>query len=931
MARVALAVGGAVAGFLIGGPAGAQWGLMAGNVLGSLVPQNVRGPSIEEGATQTTAEGAPRAIIFGTAMVSGNVIDAGKTRKVTRKQRQGKGGQSVTTEALLRTYAVRICEGPIGGLLMVKKDGKIVYDIRPDANFAEDSARFLQGCRVYLGDGGQLPDPDLESIRGIGEVPAYRGSAYVVFVDDDVTDRRGSIPQYEFVLSKGPIEEETKTATSIGQNLGGVHFLGGVELESHVRITSDDFGNSTCVLLFIRHLVVSWASGSADANITVLCGGESFIVATTFPTGFDWANNRQGYTLLQVNKLNPGSVIDLSYKIVKPPDNYNPEMTFNMNVEVYTPGSLELYREASDSPMIDWKDRLFGIFEPRIEGDVEKYFYANEDWWGKPVFNSGGWQGVNSGGIELSKIVDDIHARCKSQQDSWDSSELTDFVHGLVLASAGYSGADAINTLRAPYFFDRTEWGGKVRYIKRGKPSFLTITQDHLVDEPDESRREDQIEYPRKFHLTYQSAAVNYESAQSTSDRSSPDVRVTGEAAMQVPVVLTPELAATKAAILHKTSWAEAAGDVKFSVPDSFIRIVPTDCILLNIRNSSRRLRIENVENAAGVIQITGRVDRQSAYGSTAGYVPLPTPTPPVTGVVGPTELAVLDIPALRDNDDALLYYAVVSGSSTAWRGALLQISLNSGASYSDVVEMDFSATMGRLAAPLGAASPWYTDRTNIIDVEISRESDVLEISTDVEFLSRGGAIALRFDDGTWEVAQFRDAEHVAGTRWRLSTLHRGQLATPSGSHPVGSRFVLLEDVTRLSAESAWLQAVLTHRAPSFGATQESAPAQSMSYAGNAQREWPVASLVAAVDAGTLTASWAPRHRFGTDVAPLASLNFQGFRVSISDGVAAIGFDTLEAAVTRDVSGLSMPITISVAALNRITGPGPTTTRTVTA
>ena len=92
-----------------------------------------------------------------------------------------------------------------------------------------------------------------------------------------------------------------------------------------------------------------------------------------------------------------------------------------------------------------------------------------------------------------------------------------------------------------------------------------------------------------------------------------------------------------------------------------------------------------------------------------------------------------------------------------------------------------------------------------------------------------------------------------------------------------------------------------------------------------------MASLAAAVDAGDLSASWAPRHRFGSDVAPLASLNFQGFRVQISDGTTTLEFDTADTAITRDVSAMSLPITITVAALNRITGPGPTTTRTITA
>ena len=137
-----------------------------------------------------------------------------------------------------------------------------------------------------------------------------------------------------------------------------------------------------------------------------------------------------------------------------------------------------------------------------------------------------------------------------------------------------------------------------------------TIVLDDLVEEPDESERQAQIEYPRKMHLTYQSAAVNYETAQATSERGSPDVRVTGEASLQVPVVLTPARAAEMTAMLHKVSWTEADGEVKFAVPDSWLRLVPSDCVALQLRGTSRRLRIDGIEMSGGIMQLTTHVDR---------------------------------------------------------------------------------------------------------------------------------------------------------------------------------------------------------------------------------------------------------------------------------------------------------------------------------
>ena len=273
MARLALAVGGAVAGFIVGGPAGAQVGWMAGSVVGQLIPQTTRGPSIEEAGTQTTAEGAPRAIVYGTAMVSGNVIDAGRTRKITRKERQGKGGASVETEALLRTYAIRICEGPIAGVLVAKKDGKIVYDVRPGADFEADSSKFLADCRIYLGDEEQMPDPDLEAIRGVGEVPAHRGSAYIVFVDDDVTDRRGSVPQYEFVVAR-----------KVSQSGGGL--VAGPELASPTTWIDVDADGLPYAITGREQLIPGLDEVRVGGALSITKWKKDF----SDPTEFSWVN-----------------------------------------------------------------------------------------------------------------------------------------------------------------------------------------------------------------------------------------------------------------------------------------------------------------------------------------------------------------------------------------------------------------------------------------------------------------------------------------------------------------------------------------------------------------------------------------------------------------------------------------------------------------
>ena len=69
--------------------------------------------------------------------------------------------------------------------------------MRPESAMVEESVKWKENKNFYLGDETQLPDAALQMIFGVDEVPAHRGSAYMVAIEDDLTDRRGSIPQID--------------------------------------------------------------------------------------------------------------------------------------------------------------------------------------------------------------------------------------------------------------------------------------------------------------------------------------------------------------------------------------------------------------------------------------------------------------------------------------------------------------------------------------------------------------------------------------------------------------------------------------------------------------------------------------------------------------------------------------------------------------
>lgn len=219
---------GGIIGFYFGGPQGAQWGWMIGSAVGGYVdPEVIKGPRLRDAQTQTSMEGAPRAIVYGTAVVAGNIIQAGPIDEHKHRERAGKGGPVQETFSYTRSHAIRVCEGPITGIRRIWRDDKLTYDARdpnnPDDGYDAaawaatinalrgDTHAFASKLTIYLGDESQLPDPTLEALPaahggGIGNVPAYRGTCYVVITDDDVTNRQGTLPQYRFEVVRAGSE-----------------------------------------------------------------------------------------------------------------------------------------------------------------------------------------------------------------------------------------------------------------------------------------------------------------------------------------------------------------------------------------------------------------------------------------------------------------------------------------------------------------------------------------------------------------------------------------------------------------------------------------------------------------------------------------------------------------------------------------------------
>jgi hypothetical protein len=208
IARLGLAIGGAYIGAQFGMP-GLGWaaGSLVGNALFpvELPDQHGYGPRLDDLKVQTSSYGRMVPWVRGTVRIAGNVIWAAPLREVattTTEEVGGKGGPSQTVSQTTYTYladfSLALCEGEIDGIRRMWINGELVYDIGEDATAATiiSSSSRWSNLTIYTGSETQSPDPVMESYEGTGNVPAYLGTAHLVFEGLDVTQWR-TIPQIE--------------------------------------------------------------------------------------------------------------------------------------------------------------------------------------------------------------------------------------------------------------------------------------------------------------------------------------------------------------------------------------------------------------------------------------------------------------------------------------------------------------------------------------------------------------------------------------------------------------------------------------------------------------------------------------------------------------------------------------------------------------
>ena len=203
MTTIVLSAAGAALGGSIGGTLAGVSSAAIGQALGAAIGQSVDQQLLGKGSEPVhkgqvdrfrltqSAEGTAIPLTFGRTRVGGQVIWS--TRFLETTTTTGGGGKGAPPQPKTIEYSYSV------SLAVALCEGELAHVSRVWANGTEISLLDLN-MTVHSGAMDQLPDPLMEAVEGAGNVPAYRGTAYVVMENIDLGQFGNRVPQFSFEI-----------------------------------------------------------------------------------------------------------------------------------------------------------------------------------------------------------------------------------------------------------------------------------------------------------------------------------------------------------------------------------------------------------------------------------------------------------------------------------------------------------------------------------------------------------------------------------------------------------------------------------------------------------------------------------------------------------------------------------------------------------
>lgn len=970
MARLALGVAGAAAGFLIGGPVGAQIGFAAGSIAGGFLegPQKTRGPRLDDLKAPQATYGTPIAYLEGTNRVAGLIVWASDKREIATTEEVG--GKGPSAESTTYTYEIdvlyMVSANVMAGIRRIWSNGKLIWSNADDADTETLSASAntdaWTSITVYTGAPGQLPDPIYEAAIGVGNVPAYRGRG-TVMIEGLQLGGSGQLPvlTFEVVMDgdpgpaitrlsidtanddeltdasayengEGVISEPTGSSVTVGPQIivtsaGGIDFAGVTWTPDNSSFDRDNTG----VWTIEGYVTVVGTLPNATFN-ELLSYGWGFESIYSLGT----ATNVGRFAVVQAGQ--PGVAFSTGPAILGV-RTHIALVQGGSQFRAYCDGQLQYSSDvgpastASGIPFVRLGTRSGG------SGPLEARFEAirlrfTEEYTGisftppDPIPGPDGTT-LSSNAVALDGVVSRACLRTGllTAGDIDVTALASKSVRGMAVSQVTASRAVLENLMRA-YHFECVE-GEKLRFVLLGGASALTVPYEDLgcyIDgEPPEPlpliRRND-IEQPSRVTVKFANGLNDYQDGAESSERIVTDS--TAEEIIELPIVFTPQEAKRIADVRAMEIAASNLGLGQISLDNRYAKLEPTDVITLTGESGSTyRARIVKTSDAAGMRTFDCVIDDATAINSDAvtdeGYI-----GSTVVRRVGDTEVILIDGPLMRDVDDKPGYVAAFGASSAyRWPGAGFYDSLTETGTFEKLFDVTSRARYGTTTTALGDFSGGNEfDEANTVRVLVN--GTLSSVTRDQIIDDRAANAFLIGAHGRWEVVQARLATLVSVGVYDLSSLLRGRAGTEHaiGSHEVGDTVVVLQSAGLRSIDQEVSDIGVTRylKGVTFGKSIASATAQE--FTPESVRLKPLAPVDLRVsNDGVRVLTWSRRTRIPVRDAfsecPLGEAS-ESYDVEVTNGDGQTVMSTTVSEPSCDLASFAQTFQLAVDPAQRI-------------
>lgn len=202
---------------------------------------NQQGPRLGDSKVMTASPGVCIPRIRGAARVAGIVVDKSDIRETAITTTQDIGGKGPDAGSVSQTgyvydidLDIMVCRGPAIGIRRIWADQRLIYTVADTSSIGSVaySKSIAADIRIYLGDQVQGADPTFEALRGVGNVPGYRGRVHVVFESLKLASFGNRIPTLTFeVVMDSPTSPDLPITTLADTSSSSLRSFGDIAID----------------------------------------------------------------------------------------------------------------------------------------------------------------------------------------------------------------------------------------------------------------------------------------------------------------------------------------------------------------------------------------------------------------------------------------------------------------------------------------------------------------------------------------------------------------------------------------------------------------------------------------------------------------------------------------------------------------------------